>query len=74
VREILFAGVEPDERPSLAGDGVSERASQWWVGDLEVVEHGSDGGQAVELDLDLGPYAGQIAQVLGEHDPDHERV
>ena len=71
VRQIFFAGKEPQERSALLREVVADRPAQHGIADLERVEDRTLRGLTVDLDLHLAADVSQGSQMLREYYSDH---
>src|SRR3954463_5577001 len=55
MREVFFASEESQERPTLAGDVITNRSLQHGIASLEGVEDGTNGYFARDLKFDFRP-------------------
>src|SRR5438309_9908312 len=74
VGQVPLAGKESQERPSLLGDVVPDRAAQHGIAGLERVEHRAPRDLAGDVERHLAFYVRQRPQVRGQHHTDHRSV
>jgi hypothetical protein len=74
MRQILFAGEKPHERPALLGLVVAHRAAQHREVRLQGVQDLALRGWPRHVELHLTTNPRQRPQVGGKEDPDHGRV
>jgi len=69
--QILLAGEEPQERPTLLRDLVADRPAQHGIAGLERVEDRPQRDRAVELKFYFAANVRQRSKMLREYDSDH---
>src|SRR6266852_3201474 len=69
--QILLAGEEPQERPTLLRDLVADRPAQHGIAGFERVEDRSQRDRAVELKFYFAADVRQRSQMLRDYDSDH---
>src|SRR2546421_9177462 len=74
VGQVPLAREEPQERPSLLGDVIADRAPQHGIACFERVQHRAAGDPARHLERHLTLDLRQRAQVRRQHHADHARV
>src|SRR5256885_3641988 len=74
VGQIPLAREEAQERPSLLGDVVADRAPQHGIARLERIQHGCARDSARDIERHLAFDLRQRAQVRRQHYPDHASV
>src|SRR5207302_8479362 len=74
LRMVLFARIEPQERPALLGHRISHCSPKHWVLGLERVEHRTLRDISVDAKLDFPANPRERAKVGRQHDPDHDSV
>src|SRR6267378_2830442 len=71
MRQILFAGKKPQERPPLLRDVVANRTAQHRIARLERVKDRAQRGLTRDLDCHFAADVCQRSQMLREYYPDH---
>src|SRR5262249_24833135 len=74
VRQILFAGEEPQKRASFLSDVIPNRAAQHRISSLEGVEHRSLRDFALDVDLNLAVDVRQRSKMRRKYYLDHDSV
>ncbi len=69
--QILLAGEEPQERPTLLRDLVADRPAQHGIAGLERVEDRPQRDRAVELKFYFAANVRQRSEMLRDYDSDH---
>src|SRR5438045_439727 len=72
--QVLFAGEEPHERPSLQRDLIADRPAQHRIAGLERVEDRALRGRTLDVELHLAVDVRQLPQMCREHHADHGSV
>ena len=71
MREILLAGKEAQECPSLQGDVVADRPAQHGISCLERIEHGPLSHRWRDLKLYFTAHMRQRTEMVGKIDSNH---
>src|ERR1035438_5578391 len=74
MRQVLVAGEESQERPSLLGNMVADSAAQHRVAGFERVEDRALRDSTLDLKFDLAADVRQRPQMLRQYDADHGSV
>src|SRR5260370_22193852 len=74
VGQVPLACKESQDRPSLLGDVVANRAAQHWIAGLERVQERTPTDPARDVERHLTVDLRQRPQVRGEHHADHASV
>ena len=74
VGQILLAGEEAQERPTLLRDLIADRAAQHGIACLKRVENRSQRDRAVELKFHFASDVRQRSQMLRDYDSDHSGI
>src|SRR6266851_6080563 len=74
VGKVLLTSEEPQERPALLRDVVTDRTAQHRIAGLERVKHRAQRGLTLEIERHLAPDMRQSSQMLREYDTNHIRL
>jgi hypothetical protein len=72
MREILFAGKETQECPTLKRDVVADRPAQHGIPRLERIKNGLLGDWRRDLELYFTAHMRQRTEMVGKNDSDHK--
>lgn len=74
VGKVLLEGEEADERATLPGGVVADRAAQHRIASFERVEDRALGHRAIERELHLAVDLGQVPKMIRQNDSDHDSL